>query len=85
MIEVGTYDAKTRLSELIERAEAGETVVITRHGKPVARLVAEEGERRRRVEAEVEGMLAERAARPVPAVRLTVHEILAMRDDGRRF
>ncbi len=34
-------DAKARLSELIERAEAGETVSITRRGKPVARLVAE--------------------------------------------
>lgn len=35
-------DAKARLSELIDRAEAGETVSITRRGKPVARLVAEE-------------------------------------------
>ncbi len=35
-------DAKARLSELIERAEAGETVSITRRGKPVARLVAEQ-------------------------------------------
>lgn len=34
-------DAKARLSELIERAEAGETVSITRRGKPVVRLVAE--------------------------------------------
>ena len=34
-------DAKARLSELIDRAEAGETVSITRRGKPVARLVAE--------------------------------------------
>ncbi|OQW78369.1 MAG: hypothetical protein BVN33_00495 [Proteobacteria bacterium ST_bin13] len=35
-------DAKARLSELIDRAEAGETVSITRRGKPVARLVAED-------------------------------------------
>lgn len=35
-------DAKARLSELIDRAEAGEAVSITRRGKPVARLVAEE-------------------------------------------
>lgn len=35
-------DAKARLSELIDRAEAGETVSITRRGKPVARLVAEQ-------------------------------------------
>ena len=48
MIEVGTYEAKTRLSELIDKVEAGETVVITRHGRPVVRLVAEEGVRRAR-------------------------------------
>jgi prevent-host-death family protein len=32
--------AKARLSELLERATAGEEVVITRQGKPIARLVA---------------------------------------------
>jgi prevent-host-death family protein len=33
-------DAKARLSALIDRVEAGESIVITRRGKPVARLVA---------------------------------------------
>ena len=36
---VGIFEAKTHLSELVARAEAGETVTITRHGRPVARLV----------------------------------------------
>ena len=36
---VGAYQAKTRLSELLERVEAGEEIVITRHGSAVARLV----------------------------------------------
>lgn len=35
-------DAKARLSELVARAEAGETVEITRRGKPVARVVPTE-------------------------------------------
>jgi prevent-host-death family protein len=35
-------DAKARLSELIDRVEAGETVEITRRGKPAARLVPTE-------------------------------------------
>ena len=35
-------DAKARLSELITRAEAGETVEITRRGKPVAKIVPTE-------------------------------------------
>ena len=33
------HEAKTQLSKLVERAEAGEEVVIARNGKPVARLV----------------------------------------------
>jgi prevent-host-death family protein len=37
---VGLFDAKTHLSELVSRAEAGEEIVITRHNKPVVRLVA---------------------------------------------
>ena len=36
---IGAYDAKTRFSELLERVEQGEEVVITRHGSPVARMV----------------------------------------------
>jgi prevent-host-death family protein len=39
MARVGMHEAKTKLSELVERAEAGEEVVIQRRGKPVARLV----------------------------------------------
>ena len=36
---VGSYEAKTHLPQLLDRVEHGETIVITRHGKPVARLV----------------------------------------------
>jgi prevent-host-death family protein len=39
MTEVGAFEAKTHLSRLLERVEHGETITITRHGKPVARLV----------------------------------------------
>lgn len=39
MTVVNTHDAKTHLSELLRRAEAGEEIVIARGGKPVARLV----------------------------------------------
>jgi prevent-host-death family protein len=40
MSEVNLGEAKARLSELVARAEAGETVYIKRRGKAVARLVA---------------------------------------------
>jgi prevent-host-death family protein len=39
MARVGSFEAKTKLSELLDKVEAGETVTITRHGKPVAQLV----------------------------------------------
>ena len=39
-MNVSVYDAKTNLSRLLDRAANGEEVVITRNGRPVARLVA---------------------------------------------
>ncbi|WOP14177.1 type II toxin-antitoxin system prevent-host-death family antitoxin [Ottowia sp. SB7-C50] len=36
---VGLFEAKTRLSEYVARAEAGEEVIIMRHNKPVAKIV----------------------------------------------
>jgi prevent-host-death family protein len=39
MNAISLADAKARLSELLDRAEAGEEICITRRGKPVARLL----------------------------------------------
>jgi prevent-host-death family protein len=39
MIEVGAFEAKNTLGALLDRAEQGEEILITRRGKPVARLV----------------------------------------------
>ena len=50
MLKVGTYEAKTRLSELLERVAAGERISITRHGEEVALLLP------RFVPVESEGM-----------------------------
>jgi prevent-host-death family protein len=41
-IVVGAFEAKTKLAELLDKVEAGESVTITRRGKEVARLVAVE-------------------------------------------
>lgn len=35
---VGIYDAKTHFASLVERVLAGETITITKHGRPVAKL-----------------------------------------------
>jgi len=40
MNDIALFEAKNRLSELINRVEAGEEITITRRGKAVARLVA---------------------------------------------
>jgi prevent-host-death family protein len=37
--QVGMHEAKTKLSQLVERAESGEEIVIARNGTPVVRLV----------------------------------------------
>ena len=39
MTQVNLYDAKTQLSRLVERAAAGEEIVIAKGGRPLARLV----------------------------------------------
>jgi prevent-host-death family protein len=46
MIEVGAFEAKTHLSRLLNEVARGETIVITRHGRPVARLAPIEGSSR---------------------------------------
>ena len=51
------HEAKTNLSRLVERVEAGEEVVIGRAGKPVARLVRYQPEQRRRVPGALKGRI----------------------------
>ncbi len=40
MIQINTYEAKKNLSDLLQKVEAGERVIISNHNKPVAELVA---------------------------------------------
>ena len=39
MLEIGAFEAKNKLGALLDRVQHGEEIIITRHGKPVARLV----------------------------------------------
>jgi prevent-host-death family protein len=50
MTEIGTFEAKNKFSELLDRVERGEHVVITRRGKPIAEIItyAEAEARRKR-------------------------------------
>ena len=55
---VGVFDANTNLSQLIDRVDLGETIVITRHGMTVARLVPyEDAFGREQVREAVDGLL----------------------------
>ncbi|HEX3846266.1 MAG TPA: type II toxin-antitoxin system prevent-host-death family antitoxin [Steroidobacteraceae bacterium] len=46
MKPVNIYDAKTRFSELVDRAHAGEDVIISRNGKPLVRITRLKPEKR---------------------------------------
>jgi len=81
MRHVQSSDAKARFSELLDQVEQGETIVITRHGKPVARIVPDEERRRARAKAAIEGIEELRKTMP----KLTVEEILSARDEGRKY
>ena len=48
MQTIGAYEAKTHLPRLLERVANGETLTITRHGRPIARLVPVETDDRDR-------------------------------------
>jgi prevent-host-death family protein len=84
MKEVAVYEAKTRLSELLAEVEAGEQVVITRRGVPVARLVGPGPTRRNGAAAQRQRVATafEILARLRAGVALDV-PVRAAIDDGR--
>jgi prevent-host-death family protein len=43
MLEIGAFEAKNKLGALLDRVENGEEIIITRHGKAVAKLVPTSG------------------------------------------
>ena len=60
MVTVGAFEAKNTLGSLLDRVERGEEIVITRRGRPVARLVPEEARDRAAARAAVERILSRR-------------------------
>ena len=81
MPTIGAYEAKTRFSELLDRAEKGERFTITRHGKAVAEIVPAVSHDVARAR---EGMRQlEELARTVDLGDLTWEDIKKFRDEGR--
>jgi prevent-host-death family protein len=83
MKEVGTFEAKNHLSALLELVEQGEDILITRHGKPVARLVPPEGAYRKHEAEQAAARIRARAAALQPSP-FDWAEWKAFRDEGRR-
>lgn len=79
MATISLAEAKARLSELIDRVEAGESVEITRRGKPVARISAIRAPRQRVDIAALEALAAAMPPQPQSAADL----VRTMRDDAR--
>ncbi|MFQ5660351.1 MAG: type II toxin-antitoxin system Phd/YefM family antitoxin [Gammaproteobacteria bacterium] len=57
MQQINIHEAKTHLSRLLERVEAGEEVVISRNGKPIVRLVKYEPARKPRKPGSLKGKI----------------------------
>ena len=80
-MEVGIAEAKDRLSELIGRAEQGEPVTITRHGRAVVTLTPTQP---RLTREEAERIFRELSAFRAQMPRLTDEEIVEAVRDGRK-
>lgn len=79
-MQVGAYEAKTKLSALLDRVEAGEQIAITRYGRVVAVLGPPAGAADRTADDAVSGILALRRGRRL-GDDLTIRDLI---DAGRR-
>ena len=83
MQQIGAFEAKNSLGALLDRVENGEEIVITRHGKPVARLVpSSSGIDREGAVAAAQRIRAR--AKTAKCVAFDWEALKADRDTGRR-
>ena len=81
MREIQASEAKARLPQLLDDVERGETLIITRHGRAIARIVPEVDRRQEEVDSAIASIRALRERNK----RVTVEELLSARDEGRRY
>jgi prevent-host-death family protein len=81
MREIQASDAKTHLPQILDEVERGETVIITRHGRAIARLVPEAQQRQTEIDQAIAGLgeLRRRVG------RIAVTELLSARHEGHRY
>lgn len=80
MRSIQASEAKTHLPRLLGEVERGETIVITRHGRAIARIVPEGKQRSVEIAKAISSIVALRGR----ACRATTKEILSARDEGRK-
>ena len=84
MTKVTAFEAKTRFGELLERVSKGEEVVITRHDKPVARLVPEGAQRVDDVRRAVAGLQElQQRIRKRSRAKVSDRDVRSAIDEGR--
>jgi prevent-host-death family protein len=81
MREIPASEAKTHLPRLLGDVERGETIIITRHGRPIARLVPEAARR----QEEIAKVLADLDDLRKTMPPLTLDEILSARHEGHKY
>jgi prevent-host-death family protein len=81
ILDFQASDAKAKFSELLDQVERGRTIRITRHGKPVARLVPERDIRASDVAEAIKDLYALREQ----LGKAPLEEILASRHEGHKY
>ena len=81
MREIQASEAKTHLPRLLDDVERGETIVITRHGRAIARLVPETLRRQEEIERAVQSIRALRRH----TGKITLAELLSARHEGHKY
>jgi prevent-host-death family protein len=81
MREIQASEAKAHLPQLLDDVERGETLVITRHGRPIARIVPEADRR----QAEVDKAIANIRVLRQRNGSVTAEELLSAREEGRKY
>lgn len=82
MTRIAAAEAKNRFAELIDRAQAGEEIEVTKYGHPVAKIVPV---RRKKTAAEVDALMAKvRENAKKMNIKFDWDEWKAYRDEGRR-
>lgn len=81
MREVQASDAKIHLPQLLDEVERGETLIITRHGRAIARIVPDPVRRQEEIDRAIEGIRRLRAR----TGRITTEELLSSRHEGHKY